>query len=785
MKLRTRLFVCFSLLYIFVFTSSFFLENHLVDQSLIDNENVLKARAEAYNKEKISHIETFISDVLLKYVSNINSLLAVIKKTPILRYNFDAASLGSESKTWLDSATLITNNKWIDLVQSKKNEKVASTLFLPQKPCQKAALKKLSEHVFLLDTKNEKEKIYGVKWNFPALLSASYDIKKLSLPNEELSDFYILFSEKQIRALDVESAKSKDLVLSINPWYPFLKWIEVPEKTTLFDSLFSEMLAVKKEIKQPSFLPYDQNREKDLSSYRVDETTNRYDQIGMVWGLSTLVALGPFGEDPFDSRAPLGALRTPKNSLVGEVLYKEEVFRQDARLNKSEYKKNENIELSPQLLFFEEDQEDCAFGNTLYLFDDKNFSELSVGIRAEKIFKEIALGIHRGLFFVAKGKILKAVNNQGEIDKKFLDHDVDLQKLLSMDQGDISLSDQDFVFLHVRPFGDRDFHFFVLSPKKEERFFIDEITKNAQNILKKVQFQMLLVGLASVCLVLGLLDWIAARIARPVSILAEGAKHVEKGELDKVQLISPNKVRKDEIGELFTAFSEMVQGLKEKEKMRGILNKVVSKEIAAEILKTNLDLGGEEKEVTVFFADIRHFTKMTEHMSPKEVILLINRCMSIVTEVVEKFHGVVDKYVGDEIMALFGAPLEVSDSSYLATACALEVIANLNKWNSERKGQGLEPVTMGVGIHSGKVLAGNIGGKDRVNYTVVGSNVNMAARLCGLAMENEILVSSIVASNEKVKREVVIEALQPALLKGFSEKVDLYKVVSFKPIENE
>lgn len=123
----------------------------------------------------------------------------------------------------------------------------------------------------------------------------------------------------------------------------------------------------------------------------------------------------------------------------------------------------------------------------------------------------------------------------------------------------------------------------------------------------------------------------------------------------------------------------------EKQQVRDVLNKVVSEEIADEALKGNIQLGGEERKVTVFFSDIRGFTRMTEKMSPKEVIQFVNGCMAKVSEKIDKFGGVIDKYVGDEVMALFGAPLEKKESALNAIKSAVDTIEDLKAWNSERK----------------------------------------------------------------------------------------------------
>ena len=780
MKLRTRLFLSLALLFTLIFFSSFFIEDHLVNRNFIKNEETLKTQVDALNQKKIKQIEDFISDVLNKHVFQTNALLSVIANTPILRYNFDFSSSNSDSKTWLDSATLITNNKWIDLVQNIKNNVISSTIFLTDRPCQPQSLKKAGERLYVVQLDDNKI-VYAVKWDFPALVSSSGLPKDLHLPKEDLSDFYILFEKSALEEIQLDRIQTKDLVLSINPWYPFLKWIEVDEPVTIFRPFFDELNLAKQELNKSKLnqatLVFDK---KNNPIYNTDVLTNRYDQIGMVWGLSTLIALGPFGKHPFDSYAPIGVIRTPKGSLEGEMLLSHEVFRADSPVVSHTEYSNKPLEAAPQLLFFEEDKKNCAFGNTLYMFDGSNKSQLSIGVRAEKVFKEIALGINRDLFFVANQEIIKVMSAQGENKEQIKISSEDLSKFLSQNSGELNIENQEYVFLRIQPFTDRDYHFFVINSKIEEFRLLDEISKEARLIIKKVNNQMILITLIGLCLALIILDFIAAKIVKPVAYLAMAAKKVEEGDLAHVDLSAVQSTRKDEIGELALAFHDMVQGLKEKEKVRSILNKVVSKEIASEILKKDLNLGGEEKVVTVLFADIRHFTKMTEQMTPTQVVSLVNGCMTLVTEIVEKYQGVIDKYVGDEVMALFGAPLDLDQNAFCAVSSAFDVIKSLDQWNKKRIEEGLLPVQMGIGIHTGKVLAGNMGSVDRANYTVLGSNVNLASRICSTAKESEILVSEAVAFDQKVNLHFILEPLEPMVVKGFSEKIKMYRIVERK-----
>jgi adenylate cyclase len=252
--------------------------------------------------------------------------------------------------------------------------------------------------------------------------------------------------------------------------------------------------------------------------------------------------------------------------------------------------------------------------------------------------------------------------------------------------------------------------------------------------------------------------------------------YVKEGRLDAISLPLPSPKKKDEIATLCQSFEEMVQGLKEKEKVKGILNKVVSDEIAQEILKGQIHLGGEEKRVTVLFADIRNFTAMTQDMPPAQVIELLNTCMTKISACIDHHGGCVDKYIGDEVMALFGAPVVKKDSALQAVRAAQEIVAVLKAWNQERSGTGQPSVEMGIGIHTGNMLVGNMGAENRLNYTVIGSNVNLAARICSAAKGMEILISGDTLQEHGIKDAYLIEEIPPITLKGFSAPIALYRV---------
>ena len=226
----------------------------------------------------------------------------------------------------------------------------------------------------------------------------------------------------------------------------------------------------------------------------------------------------------------------------------------------------------------------------------------------------------------------------------------------------------------------------------------------------------------------------------------------------------------DEIGELSLAFNQMAEDLSLKERYKNVLSQVTDSKVADRLMRGEVELGGEELDVTILFCDIRGFTNLSAGMDPHRLVSFLNKHMTAMTEVAYKYGGVVDKFVGDEIMVLFGAPIQSENDIQNAFACAQEMVRRRTEMNLEAE----TPLQVGIGMAHGKVVAGCMGSKDRLNYTVVGESVNLASRLCSEAREMEIAVdgamkvalgSKLAQSEKKVKS-----------LKGFKVSTLFYLV---------
>lgn len=268
----------------------------------------------------------------------------------------------------------------------------------------------------------------------------------------------------------------------------------------------------------------------------------------------------------------------------------------------------------------------------------------------------------------------------------------------------------------------------------------------------------------------GVLIMAAARsIAEPVSRVRQAVERVEAGSLEE-------EVRVDdggEIGFLQAGFNRMVAGLRERERIRDAFGTYVDREVAEHILREGTDLGGEEVEVTAMFIDIADFTGIAERASAPEAVAMINRLFERAVPIIREHGGHVDKFVGDGLLAVFGAPRRQSDHAGQALAAALEIERAVAE---EFSGE----LSIGVGLNSGRVVAGNVGGAGRFEFSVIGDPVNVAARVEAATRKtgDTVLVSEHTRSLLPDDAASSLEERPAVPLKGKSEQISLFAPVA-------
>ena len=208
--------------------------------------------------------------------------------------------------------------------------------------------------------------------------------------------------------------------------------------------------------------------------------------------------------------------------------------------------------------------------------------------------------------------------------------------------------------------------------------------------------------------------------------------------------------------------------------------RLLSPAIAEQVLSGKMQIakGGEARDTTVLFTDIRGFTAMSESRSAQDIVDMLNEYFELMVEIIFKYEGTLDKFVGDEIMALFGSPVSHPDDALRAVKTALEMLDILGEFNRTRMAEGQEPLHIGIGINSGEVVAGYLGSSKALEYTVIGDVVNTGARLCSVAKAGEVIISE--HTYERVKEHFEVAELPPTQVKGKSMALKIYNVLGPK-----
>jgi adenylate cyclase len=265
---------------------------------------------------------------------------------------------------------------------------------------------------------------------------------------------------------------------------------------------------------------------------------------------------------------------------------------------------------------------------------------------------------------------------------------------------------------------------------------------------------------------------LATLLARPIYRLMDATDAVAQGDFS----VSVPVTSRDELGVLTESFNRMARSLREKEMIKRAFTRYVAREVVEEVLKDpeHAMLTGERREATVLFCDIRGFTALAERLTPEQVVGLLNEFYTLMIETVFKHDGTLDKFLGDAVMAVFGAPIAHPDHAARAVMTALDMRRAVGELAGRRRAAGLDPFEVGIGVSLGEVVAGTVGTEERMEYTVIGDSVNVASRLQDRAKPGSILLSR--RTYEAVSDLVDAKSLGAMKVKGKEEEVEVYEV---------
>ncbi len=325
-----------------------------------------------------------------------------------------------------------------------------------------------------------------------------------------------------------------------------------------------------------------------------------------------------------------------------------------------------------------------------------------------------------------------------------------LEKRQASDAFSINLGEEE-IFTYISPMG-----------IGEPAFYVASVPKSAKlKILSVLQQNIFLTAAVSFLITIIIAFILGKTLTKPILNLVSGMNKVSDGDLS----VNVQTKSSDEIGLLTKAFNQMITGLRE----RLHLMKYVGSHTIDMVKSSSgeeVSLGGTRKNLTVLFSDIRGFTAFSENRTAEEVIQMLNRFLGFQAEIVTSFGGSVDKFVGDEMVALFMG----DDSVEKAIQCAIDIQRQLKEID-QPDNAGIE---VGIGINYGSMVMGNMGAKERMDYTVIGAAVNLGARLCSGATGSQILIPANVL--DRVKMDIEIKNRQMMSFKGIGQEIEIVEV---------
>jgi class 3 adenylate cyclase len=803
--MRTKIFVWVALLFggtIFAIGSLRFYE---VKSAIGEGTKEIARVITGEDLEKRKNILEYLKIASLRMENQIEAVFDKIQDLEWIQKRLDPENIEKYPNHWEQSAIAIMSNEWLDLIQTTVGNKLTSSIILRPPYLEQFFYIPVNELLSVVAHENPRGKMeafIAVPYWTDAIAEVGGEVKKISLEPEMRQQNFLLFSVKDLLAIDTSALKVKKIHWETNPLDSSVV-IKHDAYLALMGHLIDSIALLQKELQKDEDLISilkDPNSIENWVFARVekfeplckekdcDTWASRYDQNQLIWKLGEVFGSGIWNFNPYEKTAPLGICSLTKTDLtkphrfyksVGllthEIVGKEIIpFKSDCTFGDKPYCISNTFDVRGV-----DQRKGVYFTKTMsFRGKDETVGTLTLGVSMNDILQQLALVIPGSILFIKESGEKVFFHQNGDISDIPNWGQIDFSKLVYEDTGAIkNIGGKEFLFVHFVPVIEGAGQVFVIEIKRNVYELLGKLTEKAMELLHKLFIENVMLGACGILLALMALNQILKKGIAPLTKLAETTHLIAEGNLGDIQIPEAWKKREDEVGILCRAFEQMVFEMKEGLKVKAILNKVVSKEIVAKILKDGVNLGGEVREVTVLFADIRHFTKISESMPPEDVLEMLNSCLNVLSKVIDEHEGVIDKYIGDEIMAIFGAPVEADNSAEQAVRCAKIMMDVLGNWNEMRKERGLFPLSIGISIHTGKVIVGNVGAENHLSYTVLGHNVNLASRIAGHAGEMEILISKETLDSLKGVLPIEVLPLGPISFKGISNPIPLYRVM--------
>ena len=785
MSIRYHLLLIAGITTTLVFLASFFLESVLLNRSL---ESASQASSELYHKmyvKRQEYLQEFVREALISKLAQINAFLNTIAQYQPLGTWFAPSQEHVKQGTWSNAANFLQQDAWISFLQNTVDKQVLSLLIPEKGPFARVHFIPIQEGMVWVYHQEDALFWIGVEVpTRPILEQEGQSSETLGV----LPAVYALYRVDTLQHMSLSQEADRPYIP-----IPYTQSVEVDDETFLMTLRKAVQFVQGGTFQVPVFMPTLPNsKHVTLSSFQEEvyasmEKLFSYErELFVIWQAAVLQEIGAFHVWP---EAMSFSIEADGNAwgeafFLHDVMQSKEPRFDDVAFYDAHPPLSGSLVSSGSYLLQGKAGKQAFLLNTAALFTEeetgkKERSLLSIGMDISDILSDLTAMTHSFGCIISQGHV---VINQAPDGRQELPVEI-IEALLpfSSQEGDITIDDNVYHFFRMQPDPHLDMQVVLFHPKQD----VFDFSYNFQlfqsemgHLVEQLDLERRALEGVGIFVLWLLLLRLSKRITRPIITLAKALPLVKKGAWDQMQTLSVPSQKHNEISMLYDAFHDMVQGMKEKEKVTGILNKVVSPEVAREILQGDIALGGEDRVVSMLFVDIRGFTKLTQNMPPHEVISLLNTCMTKLAARVEQHKGVIDKFLGDGLMAIYGAPLAQAAHAKEAIASGLSMISDIREWNIERQQQGLPPIEIGIGVHTGSVCVGNMGAQDRLNYTVIGSHVNLAARLCAAAPAETLFVTEDTLQEPEVATRFIAEDHGLMTFKGFDEQKHVFSVTA-------
>ena len=811
--MRLKIFIFVGLLFGITISGVIALRYLEVDKSIHRATDGIMKFVKKLDYEKRKAVLEYLAIAVTEKENQIDALFRRINEFKWPEERFAASTYNYDITDWKSSSILMMTNQWIDLIQTIDQGKLTSSIVARPAYLENFVCIPFNEVISVVLTMNldgeiipyiavpywtpvfagkegitKGNQILFLVKEFLEMKGADLQFRALQWYSNSLdtsvsiesNKTYIALMENVIQSIQIVQTalkQEKELIRILTTKGDLEGWIKGKVKSPLKEVFRSEDICRSYVCDQI-----------ESTNKAVNEGWNsRYEQNTLIWKLGELTGSGIWNYNPLDKMAPLGIcsfllsdLKGDKPFYKGKGILAREVFLKEPFVINYECKTfSRNACISKNLDVIAIPERGGVFlTNTMVYKKGSATGTITVGMGINRELQKLALAAPGGILFVTSTGEQIFFNENGNVSNQPIWKGIDFSKLVEEKSGVIKdIGGQEFLFVHLTPILNGRANIFVIEFRQDVFKMLLDLKEKTVLLMHRLLLENGLLGCIAIVIGLLVLNQILKKGIAPLTALATTTKLIALGQLENIHIPEIWKKRKDEVGVLCLAFDQMVEEMKEGIKVKAILNKVVSKEIAAKILKDGVQLGGEIRDVTILFADIRHFTHITEHMPPQDVLEMLNSCLTILSRVIDDHEGVIDKYIGDEIMAIFGAPVDTHNPAFQAVQCAKTMIEVLSQWNEMRKMRNLPELSIGISVHTGSVIAGNIGAENHLSYTVLGHAVNMASRIADHAAPMEILITEGTLNAPNVRENTPVKPLPPVPLKGISKPVPLYRVL--------